>query len=247
MKKAKFRLLLFLSVFLVVPGTMWAASLQYEVTITNLTKGQPFSPTVVAIHKPEMNPLFTLGEPSSEGIWRIAESGDASVLMPELSADPDVYDVQLAVEDPASPGPYFPGESVTVILDSGNAPGRRSLSLAGMLGSTNDAFFALNGEPVQHVPSFPAFLGQVWTKVFFATAYDSGTEGNSETCATVPGPPCNNGSNERDTTTAEGYVYVHNGIHGINSGSETDGLDAATSDWRNPVAKVTVRVSRNGF
>jgi len=227
-----------------VPGVIWAKSLQYEVTITNLTKGQPFSPTVVAIHKPEMNPLFTLGEPSSEGIWRIAEGGDVSVLMPELIADPHVYDVQLAVEDPANPGPYLPGQSVTVILDSGNAPGPRSLSLAGMLGSTNDAFFALNGEPVQKVPYFPAYFGLGWTQVFFATAYDSGTEGNSETCATVPGPPCNNGSNERDTATAEGYVYVHNGIHGINSGSETDGLDEAVSDWNNPVAKIVVRVLR---
>jgi len=239
-------MLLFASVFMLASGVIWAGSLQYEVTITNLTKGQPFSPTVVAIHRPEMDPLFTLGEPSSEGIWRIAESGDTSVLVPELSVDPNVYDVQVGVEDPANPGPYLPGHSVTVILDAGNAPGPRSLSLAGMLGSTNDAFFAINGEPVKPVPYFLPFSKQVWTKVLYATAFDAGSEGNSETCDTVPGPPCNNGSNERDTATAEGYVYVHNGIHGINGGPPA-GLDAAGSDWKNPVAKITVRVSRNGF
>ena len=246
MKNSKFRMMLFLSVLLLASGMIWAKSprsLKYEVTITNLTKGQPFSPTVIAIHKPEMNPLFTLGEPSSEGIWRIAEGGDTSVLVPELSADPDVYDVQVAVEDPGNPGPYPPGHSVSVILDSGNARGGRSLSVAGMLGSTNDAFFAINGQPL---PDLPPFFKRVWTEVFYAEAYDAGTEVNSETCDTVPGPPCNNGNNDRDTENAEGYVYVHSGIHGVNGGPPA-GLDAGTSDWRNPVARITVRVSRNGF
>jgi hypothetical protein len=113
-----------------------------------------------------------------------------------------------------------------------------------MLGSTNDAFFALNGQPVSSL-YFP-FLPNLGTLVFYAPAYDSGTEANSETCDTVPGPPCNNDVNERDTTGAEGYVYIHSGVHGV-AGPPPDGLSADTSDWRNPVAKITVRASRSGF
>jgi len=232
------RFVLGFTTLVLASGMALAGQLQYEVTITNLTKGQPFSPAVVAIHTARMTPIFTLGEPSSEGIWRIAEGGDVSVLAPQLSADPNVFDVQV------SDGPFLPGQSVTVILNGGNRPGPRYLSLAGMLGSTNDGFFALNGQSVSSL-WFP-YLPSLGTMVYYATAYDAGSEANSETCDTVPGPPCDNGMNERDTAGAEGYVYIHSGVHGV-AGPPPAGLPAGTSDWRNPVAKITVRASRSGF
>jgi hypothetical protein len=68
-----------------------------------------------------------------------------------------------------------------------------------------------------------------------ATAYDAGSEANSEDCDFIPGPPCGNGG-VRDTDGAEGYVYIHSGIHGIG------GLDPAEFDWLNPVA--TVKIER---
>ena len=36
---------------------------------------------------------------------------------------------------------------------------------------------------------------------------------------------------------AEGYVYVHNGIHG----GDGSGLIPATHYWHNPVARMTIR------
>ena len=237
MKHKILRSLPSLLVLLLGTGMALAGQLQYEVTITNLTKGQPFSPAVVAIHNGRMEPIFTLGEPSGEGIWRIAEGGDTSVLAPQLSADPNVYDVKV------TDGPFLPGQSVTVILNAGRA-GPRYLSLAGMLGSTNDAFFALNGQLVTSL-AWPFSMPDE-AQVFFAPAYDAGSEFNSETCDTVPGPPCDNGVNNRDTAMAEGYVYIHSGIHGV-SGPPPSGLSADISDWRNPVAKITIRVSRHGF
>jgi hypothetical protein len=227
-----------LVVLMLGSGMALAGQLQYEVTITNLTKGQPFSPTVVAIHNGRMDPIFTVGEPSSEGIWRIAEGGDTSVLAPQLSADSNVYDVMV------SDGPFLPGQSVTVVLNAGRGLGPRYLSLAGMLGSTNDAFFALNGQLVTSL-AWP-FSMPDGSQEFYAPAYDAGSEFNSETCDTVPGPPCNNGVNNRDTAEAEGYVYIHAGVHG-SAGPPPNGLSADTSDWRNPVAKITIRVSRRGF
>jgi hypothetical protein len=38
---------------------------RFEVTITNLTRGQTFSPPVVATHSYDLVPLFTLGSPAS--------------------------------------------------------------------------------------------------------------------------------------------------------------------------------------
>jgi hypothetical protein len=238
MKHKISRSLLSLLVLLVGTGMALAGQVQYEITITNLTKGQPFSPTVVAVHNGRLDPIFTLGQPSSEGIWRIAEGGDTSVLAPQLSADPNVYDVKV------TEGPFLPGKSVTVVLNAGYSVGPRYLSLAGMLGSTNDAFYALNGQLVT-APAWP-FNMPDWVQEFFAPAYDAGSEFNSETCETVPGPPCDNGVNDRDTDGAEGYVYIHGGIHGV-SGPPPNGLSADMSDWRNPVAKITIRVSRHGF
>ena len=44
-----------------------------------------------------------------------------------------------------------------------------------------------------------------------------------------------NGAGMRDTDGAEGYVYIHSGIHG---GAD---LTASVRDWNDPVAKITVR------
>ena len=106
------------------------------------------------------------------------------------------------------------------------------ISLAGMLGITNDAFFALNGETV---PNFLPFYYTSYSKVFMAPAYDAGSEVNNELCDYVGG--C--GAGLRMTDGAEGYVYISPGFQGVGD------LDAAQLDWRNPVAKITVSVSRS--
>ena len=76
------------------------------------------------------------------------------------------------------------------------------------------------------------------------TAYDAGSEGNNEDCGFVPGPACPDGSgNDRDTADAEGYVHVHNGVHGVFEEEPPPDLAPDAYDWRNPVARiVTTRI-----
>jgi hypothetical protein len=93
-----------------------------------------------------------------------------------------------------------------------------------MLVTTNDAFFALNGAEVPLVRSFE----------YASPAYDAGSEANNESCAFIPGPPCGK-AGVRATEGAEGYVHIHAGIHGVGD------LVPAERDWRNPVAKITLR------
>ena len=100
----------------------------------------------------------------------------------------------------------------------------RYLSVAGMLVITNDAFFAVRG----------ARLPKNGSASHRAVAYDAGSEGNTESCAHIPGPPCGN-PGMRETASAEGFVHVHSGVHG---GGD---LDPAASDWRNPVAMIQVQ------
>ena len=63
-------------------------------------------------------------------------------------------------------------------------------------------------------------------------AYDAGSEANSESCEFIPGPPC--GNHVHDPAEAEGFIHISNGIQG------TGDVCASESDWRNPVARVTI-------
>ena len=98
-----------------------------------------------------------------------------------------------------------------------------------MLIPTNDAFLAVDAADL------PARREELALAV---PAYDSGTEPNDETCASIPGPffvECGGPGGGGAPAGGEGYVHVHTGIHGIGD------LDASARDWRNPVARVTVR------
>ena len=61
---------------------------------------------------------------------------------------------------------------------------------------------------------------------------------NTESCDDIPGPPC---GNINRVGGGEGYVSIHNGIHGTAGGVETSDLSPANPDWRNPVAYVTIK------
>src|SRR2546430_1938512 len=125
-----------ISYLVVLLGTA-ASAQQLQVTITNLTEAQAFTPVMVASHKPGLK-LFTLGEPASTDLEQVAEAGDLSSLEATLKANPDVRDV---VDSGAVLGP---GQSVTLTVQSGK--GFRAVSVTAMLIPTNDGFFALNGE-----------------------------------------------------------------------------------------------------
>ncbi len=189
-----------------------------EVTVTNLTRGQIISPVVVASHRPGFEPLFQLGAPASDELAMVAEDAILGPLYEMLSNSPDVLDVEILE---GMGGPIPPGESASIIINVQG--GFRFLSMAGMLVTTNDAFFAVRGARV------PAH----GTRTFRSPAYDAGSETNTEDCAHIPGPPCGNPM-VRVTDGAEGYVHIHAGIHGVGN------LAPSEHDWRNPVAKITV-------
>jgi hypothetical protein len=199
-----------------------ASTRYFEVTITNITADQIFTPLLVASHTAGM-PLFTLEAPASPALEALAEGGDTGPLAAELGASPDVLDVEIAG------GALPPGGSVTVSVKT-RGP-FKYVSVAGMLIPTNDAFVALNG-----------VRGPKHGSVRFTVpAYDAGTEANNESCDNIPGPDaaCLDPDSMRQgfegtRDGAEGFVHVHRGIHGIGD------LAPETYDWRNPVAIITI-------
>ena len=192
----------------------------FEVTVTNLTRGQQFTPILVASHRPGLR-IFTPGQPASSQLATLAEEGDTAPLAALLSSLPEVRDVA------ASGGLTDPGGSSTVVVRTGGP--FNHLIVAAMLIPTNDGFFALNG--------VEGPTGNR-TIVLRSPAYDAGSERNDETCASIPGPffsECAGPGGGGKPGGGEGYVHIHAGIHGIGNFVESD------RDWRNPVAEITIR------
>lgn len=197
---------------------------RFEVTVTNLTRGQTFTPVLVASHREGVT-LFTLGAAASSQLAVLAEEGDTAPLTALLLATPGVRDV--ADSGPPPGGFVGPGQSKTVVVDAGR--GADHISVAAMLIPTNDGFFALNGV---EAPRGNGLL------TYVSPAYDSGSELNDELCASIPGPnftECGGPGGGGQPVGGEGYVHIHAGIHGIGN------LNASARDWRNPVALITIR------
>lgn len=185
----------------------------YAVTITNVTAGQSFTPLLAITHK-KGHPLLTLGSPASPELTRIAEGGDTAPFQQGL------MDSGMAYDAASSEGLLGPGQSVTLHVKS---TGRfKYLTVAAMLLPTNDGVVALNGMRLpKH--SFSKMI----------PGYDGGTEVNDELCASIPGPHC--GGEPFSAADGEGFVHIHPGIRGVGD------LSASQYDWKNPVAKITVK------
>lgn len=197
------------------------ATRTYAVTITNITAGQVFTPVLVATHTADVG-FFELGEAPSSQLADLAEGGATGPLQSVLNSIPQyVMDTNTSGLTPDGNPLINPGESVTIYIN-GNRDFNR-LSLAGMLLPTNDTFVAVNSMPLPRKYS-----------AGMAIAYDAGSETNDELCINIPGPQC--GGAPFSAGLAEGFVHVSRGISG-----EGD-LAASDYDWRNPVARVTVKV-----
>jgi hypothetical protein len=200
---------------------------RYKVTIENLTTGQPLSPGVVVTHTNRVS-LFAAGTVASNGIREIAENGDPSVAFAELSGVAGVRGL-LTTEVPVGRvgGQPF-ASSLSFEIDApANA---RRLSLALMLICTNDGFAGLDAVRLPRGDK---------AAVFYARAYDAGTEVNDERASSIV-PPCFGigpvgGLTGGVGRTAEiGTVAMHPGIRGMAD------LTAAHA-WNGAVARVTVR------
>jgi hypothetical protein len=198
---------------------------RYEITITNLTRGQHFTAPLIVTHKANLR-LFAIGESSPQQLAVFAEEGIPTALAALLAGMPEAKDFFVTAGPPAANTLLDPGKSATFTIE-----GNREfdhLSLAAKLIPTNDAFIAINGIPGPP-NNKPATL--------FVPAYDAGSEQNDELCDSIVGPnigECENPGGGHPGG-GEGFVYVHNGIHGVGN------LIAAVRDWQSPVARIIIR------
>lgn len=148
----------------------------YSVTVTNLTHGQPMAPSAIVVHEPGYD-IFVSGQPASLGLEELAEGGSPALLIGEAQNSIAFLD---AVNSEGINGPGGTTDITTVLvpeLDMDNV----KLSIATMLVDTNDAFAGINAKDISNMA-----LGE--SRTFLAPVWDSGTEANTETAATMPGP-----------------------------------------------------------
>lgn len=204
----------------------------YDITINNLTTGQPLTPPVVATHRRPVD-LFEAGEPASFEVQEIAENGNVAPLADALSANKHVFESKV-VPAPIGPGPIFHNGG-TLNFQISASPPTKYVSFVSMLICTNDGFTGLDAQRL------PKKVGDSVTVMI--SAYDAGTEINTEDFANMV-PPCqalvgvmsgDAGTGTSDLALAEGGVIT--GHPGVVGGAD---LVLGIHDWTDPVASVVI-------
>ena len=207
-----------------------SATRMYEVTVYNLTAGQPLTPPLVASHRQPAD-VFTVGEAASFGVKEIAENGNLAPLAEALEGDKHVTNVRIALGDPP---PILPGESRTFPMGAG--PGAKWFSWVSMLICTNDGFTGVDGIRL------PKRVGDEVSRD--TRGYDAGTEVNTEAFADMV-PPCGPltgtgpmgvGTGMSDPALAENDVIRHH--PNIQGGAD---LLPGVHGWTDPVARIVIR------
>jgi len=215
-----------------------AQAIDFDVTISNLSNAIFFTPFLAAAH-PAGNSLFTTGQPASANLQAMAEGGNTTGLIADVTA------LGATIVDNPAAGLLGPATSTTFNMNTDGTANDR-LSIVAMLLPTNDAFAGLNAIEI------PTAAG---TYTFDVPAYDAGTEANDEMLTGggmpgapgIPGDPGGlagmNGTGAA-ATDANTNVHIHRGSLGDTdaTGGSSD-LDSRVHRWLNPVIRVTITVN----
>jgi hypothetical protein len=190
----------------------------YQIMITNLTNAQPLSPLGVVLHGD--SPMWSVGTSASIALEKLAEGGDNTDF---LASDGVISSI-------SSDGVILPGTKAMVSLSTTDVMATH-LSLATMLVNTNDAFSGLTNLALSNLVVDQA---QTWT----LPAYDAGTEKNTESVGTIPGP-ADGGTGFDAMRDDVDFVAMHSGVVSQDDGLTNSVLSQAHR-FDNPSIKITI-------
>jgi len=196
----------------------------YDITVYNLTNGQPFTPLGIVVHESAYMP-WQLGEAVSTGLEMLAESGNPSDFLSEADTNTAVV-----ISTSSSNGPFGPGSSETVSITIDHSASLQ-LTVASMLANTNDAFTGIRNWDIGGLA-----VGESTSSM--THVFDAGTEANSETAGSMPGPAA---MGEGFNTTRDDLdrLTIHSGVVTVDDGLTTSALNESHR-WLGQAAKVTV-------
>ena len=201
-------------------------TLDFEVSVQNLTLSQPFSPVAVVAHGNDYS-MFGIGESASVGLEQLAEGGDTSEFISEAEANESVVGTTTAS------GVLGPGatELMMISIDEDDAADVQ-LSAVTMLVNTNDAITAIRGANI-------AGLEVDESLTLWASTYDAGTEANTEMAGTMPGPADEGEGFNSERDDIADIVTGHSGVITAADG-HVDSVLTEAHRWDNPTALVVI-------
>ena len=194
------------------------AKYSYSVTVTNLTYAQPLSPVAVILH--DESKMWESGEPSSPALEKLAEGGDNSEFISDGAALASI----------SGEGAIGPGLMNTIEISTTDR-NATFFTVATMLVNTNDAFTGLTGVDI-------STLAIDDSKSWNLNVYDAGTEANSETAGTIPGP-ADGGTGFDEARNDVDFVAIHAGVVSQDDGLSNSVLTQAHR-FDNPAIKLTI-------
>lgn len=147
----------------------------YEVSVTNLSVGQPLSPILVTSKS-----LYRVGESASVALEYLAEGGNNTMLLDDKSI--------------TGTGLILPSKSETLTFKTE----MQKISIASMLVNTNDGFVGMNEYNL-------STLEKDKSVVLYLNVYDAGTEENDESNSTVPGQKGEGFNTTRESRNSVAY------------------------------------------
>ncbi len=216
-----------------------SGSRHYQVTLQDLTHGQPISPPVAATHQQGVH-MFEVGQPASDALAAIARDGNPDVMFNLLSVTPGVTDA-VNVNTPLSvmgttkelPALFLTlHDSVSFAITAN--PGDK-FSLAAMFICTNDGFGGLDSVD----------LPSEGTITYEPKSYDAGREQNTERSLDIVdhcsqfgvkdlAGDLNSNEDNAVATLPAAPIAAHPGIKGVGD------LTPATHAWSDPGMRVTI-------
>lgn len=208
----------------------------FDVTIVNLTTGQPFSPGVVVTHTAQAD-VYEVGQEASGGVKMIAEAGDPNPAGKELQGRAGIDHVMaflrgISPMNVPLPRFYPPNAPNALTVRVTASPGADRLSVVTMLTCTNDGFTGVDAVTLPTDFNAVAFTNQ---------AYDARAEVNNERsefivdpCFAAPGPirrPPDGNQNAPES----GAIVTHPGIQG------SADLRPEAHAWESPVVRVIIK------
>lgn len=201
-----------------------STDMMYSVKITNLTANQPITPVAVVLHQSAYQP-WALGAASPVGLEKLAEGGDTTDFITTATANSAVLGTATGT------GIILPGTSETIVV-SGMDSSSLNISLLGMLANTNDAFTGNSSIDIAGLAAGESMT--VMTKVF-----DAGTEANTETTGSIPGPADMGIGYSATRDDIVDAISIHSGVISAADGLSTSVLDESHR-WNGPGAEVTI-------
>lgn len=183
-------------------------SREYLIRITNVTANQPLSPAAVILHDNNYT-AWELGFPATDGLEILAEDGSPTALINEAE--------NAIARTQTSNDLIMPGHSTTVTV-RGSDRDSLQLTIASMPVNTNDAFSGTTGWNI-------GTLDRGASTQALLPIYDAGTEANTESNASIPGPAAGGEGFNVTRDDVSDAVSRHPGVVTADDGLASSALD----------------------